>query len=60
MLQFIIKRMLLAVPTILVISVISFIIIELPPGDFIDSYIKELEAILRQQESGGYSRTYRK
>jgi|TARA_R110002051_G_C8314999_1_gene433881 hypothetical protein len=31
-----------------------------PLGVTRQSDIKELEAILRQQESGGYSRTYRK
>jgi peptide/nickel transport system permease protein len=31
------------IPTIIAISMISFMIIELPPGDFVDSYVAELE-----------------
>ena len=32
------------IPTLLVISLLVFIIIELPPGDYIESYIAQLEA----------------
>ncbi len=39
MLQYILKRILLMLPTLFVISVISFIVIQLPPGDFLSSYI---------------------
>jgi peptide/nickel transport system permease protein len=42
--EFIIRRIILMVPTIFVISVISFIIIQLPPGDFLTSYIASLES----------------
>lgn len=42
MLQFIIRRTLLAIPTLFVISVLSFIIIQLPPGDFLTSYVAQL------------------
>jgi peptide/nickel transport system permease protein len=38
MLQFIMKRLLLMVPTLLIVSIISFIIIQLPPGDFLTTY----------------------
>ncbi len=31
------------IPTLLIISMISFFLIQLPPGDFVDSYISELE-----------------
>lgn len=31
------------IPTLLAISILSFIIIELPPGDFVTSYVSELE-----------------
>jgi len=31
------------IPTVIFISLISFVIIELPPGDYVDTYITELE-----------------
>ena len=44
MVNYIIRRLLLIIPTLLVISLLVFIIIELPPGDYIESYIAQLEA----------------
>lgn len=44
MLQFIIRRSLFAVITVFVISVVSFVIIQLPPGDFLTSYAATLSA----------------
>ena len=32
------------IPTLLIISVLVFAIIELPPGDYFESYIAELKA----------------
>lgn len=43
MLQHIIRRVLLMIPTLLLISVISFTIIELPPGSYLNTYIANLE-----------------
>ncbi len=43
MLTFIIRRSLLALLTIGALSVISFVVIQLPPGDFVDQYILELQ-----------------
>ena len=43
MLKYIIRRLIIMIPTLIAISVISFIIIELPPGDFVTTYIKGLE-----------------
>ena len=48
MLVFIIRRILLIIPTGFVISVISFAIIELPPGDYIDAYVDRLTGQLGQ------------
>jgi peptide/nickel transport system permease protein len=45
MLKYIAKRILYMIPTLFVISIISFVIIQLPPGDFLTSYV----ATLRQQ-----------
>src|SRR5512138_3792740 len=44
MLEFIGRRLLLLIPTVFLISVISFILIQLPPGDFLTSYIMQLES----------------
>jgi peptide/nickel transport system permease protein len=45
MLPFLIRRSISAVATILAISVVSFIIIQLPPGDFLTSYMANLAAL---------------
>jgi len=37
------KRLLIMIPTLLIISVISFTIIQLPPGDFLSTKIMQLE-----------------
>jgi peptide/nickel transport system permease protein len=42
MTSFILRRILIMIPTLFAITVIAFIIIELPPGDFMDSYISTL------------------
>lgn len=44
MLNFVGRRLLYVVPTLLLISLISFAIIQLPPGDFLTTYIARLEA----------------
>ncbi len=43
MLRYFLWRILMMVPTLLVISVISFVFIQLPPGDYLTSYIAMLE-----------------
>ena len=44
MLQFILRRILYMIPTLIVISILSFIIIQLPPGDYLTSYVTTLRA----------------
>lgn len=44
MITYIARRLALAVVTMWAISVISFVIIQLPPGDFVDAYIANLSA----------------
>ena len=44
MLFFILRRVLLMIPTLIIISIISFLIIHAPPGDFITTYITQLAA----------------
>jgi peptide/nickel transport system permease protein len=45
MTTYIFRRVLLAIPTLIAITVMSFVIIQLPPGDFLTSYIAERRAI---------------
>ena len=42
MITFIVRRSLLSLLTIWALSVISFVVIQLPPGDFVDTYILDL------------------
>jgi peptide/nickel transport system permease protein len=42
MLAYIIRRLLIMIPTLIAISIISFAIIQLPPGDFLTTYIAQL------------------
>ncbi|MBX3050285.1 MAG: ABC transporter permease [Caldilineaceae bacterium] len=42
MLQYIIQRLLLMVITLVAVSLVSFVIIELPPGDYVTSYAATL------------------
>jgi peptide/nickel transport system permease protein len=44
MLHFILRRVLMVVPTLIAVSLIAFLILQLPPGDFLDSYIAQLRA----------------
>lgn len=44
MIAYIVRRLILAILTIWAITVISFVIIQLPPGDFVTSYIASMSA----------------
>lgn len=44
MLQFIIRRVLYMIPTLFVISIVSFVIIQLPPGDYLTSLVATMAA----------------
>ncbi len=44
MLAYIVRRLLIMIPTLLAISAISFVIIQLPPGDYLTTFINELRA----------------
>ena len=45
MLRYIARRVLWAIPTLFVVSIVSFILIQLPPGDFLTSYAANLTAM---------------
>ena len=42
MLAFIVQRILIMIPMLVAISILSFVIIQLPPGDFLTSYVAQL------------------
>jgi peptide/nickel transport system permease protein len=42
MLLYILRRIFYMIPTLIVISIISFVIIQLPPGDYLTTYVAEL------------------
>jgi peptide/nickel transport system permease protein len=54
MLNFIIRRTLWVIPTLIAVSFVSFVIIQLPPGDYVTAYAAELrhggEFITAEQE----------
>ena len=59
--SFILRRLLLLVPTLFMISLISFVIIELPPGDYMTSYIANRMALgdsVRQDEIDALIKQY--
>ena len=45
MLRYIVWRIITMIPTLLIISALVFTIIELPPGDYFESYVAELRAM---------------
>ena len=42
--RYLIQRLLLMLPTLLLISLVTFVIIQLPPGDYLETLISDLEA----------------
>ncbi len=44
MFSYVIRRVLMMIPTLLAISIIVFVIIQLPPGDYLESHIAELQS----------------
>jgi len=51
MAQFILRRILFMIPTMFFISIVSFIVIQLPPGDYLTSYVASLSASGEQIEA---------
>ena len=44
MLRYTLRRVLIMIPTLVVISFVTFVIIQLPPGDFLSNQIAELQS----------------
>ena len=45
MLRYLLRRLLLAVVTVWAITLVTFIILQLPPGDFVDAYVAQASAM---------------
>ncbi|MGQ9629411.1 MAG: ABC transporter permease [bacterium] len=61
MIVYLMRRLILAILTIWVITVLSFVIIQLPPGDFVSAYIAQLQAsgsIVSAQEADMMRKQY--
>ena len=43
MLAYIMYRLLIMIPTLVLISIITFVVIQLPPGDYLTTYVAQLE-----------------
>ncbi len=43
MVRFLLRRVAMALPTLFFISIVSFVIIQLPPGDYLTTYVTQLE-----------------
>ena len=52
MLQFIIRRLIIFIPMLFLMSVVAFAIIQAPPGDFLDDYIAQLLATGENVDEG--------
>jgi peptide/nickel transport system permease protein len=61
MLGYILRRALIAVGTVWVISIIAFAIIQLPPGDYVSAYVAQLVTtgtVISQEEAENLRRQY--
>jgi peptide/nickel transport system permease protein len=61
MLAYILRRLFVAIGTVWVISVVSFAIIQLPPGDYVTSYIAQLMStgtVVTQEEAANLRAQY--
>ena len=61
MLEYITKRVIRMIPQIFIISVLAFIVIQLPPGDYLTEYIRRLQAAgatVDQQEIDRLTKMY--
>lgn len=52
MLHFIFKRLLFAIPTMIAVSIVAFIIIQLPPGDYLSTLMADLASSGGSLEEG--------
>ena len=61
MLEYVLRRVLYMIPTLIAISIVSFLVIQLPPGDFLTTYAATLAAegqVLSDAELAGLEARY--
>jgi peptide/nickel transport system permease protein len=61
MAQYIIKRFLYMIPTVIGISIVAFFVINLPPGDFVDRLVSERQQrgeVIGPEEEAGFRKIY--
>jgi peptide/nickel transport system permease protein len=61
MAQYIIKRFLYMIPTVIGISMVAFFVINLPPGDFVDRLVSERQQrgeVISAEEEAGFRKIY--
>ena len=61
MLVYILRRLLLLIPVLAIISLVVFIIIQLPPGDYLSAYVSRLEAsgvTVTEEQAAALKRQY--
>ena len=61
MLRFIIRRLVMMVPMLLAISIVAYIVMELPPGDYLTTYIMQLQTsgqVVQQDQADALARQY--
>ena len=59
--EYILRRVLQLIPTLIFISIVSFVIIQLPPGDYLTTYVANLAAAgeeLSEEEIAGLRAYY--
>jgi peptide/nickel transport system permease protein len=44
MIRYLLHRLLLTIPTLVAISIITFVVIQLPPGDYLETLLSEMQA----------------
>lgn len=61
MLRFILRRLLMMIPMLLAISLVSYVVMELPPGDYLTTYIMQLQAtgqVVQEDQAAALARQY--
>lgn len=61
MVQFILKRLLYMIPTLFAISIVAFIIISIPPGDYVDALVAKARYdgdVVTEEEEEGFRELY--
>ncbi len=59
MTAYIVRRLVLMIPLLFLISVISFTVILLPPGSYVETYVRNLEATGLIMDQGQIDALYR-